>query len=579
VSLFDFENGEALFREVHRSYKFSLLTMSAKPVERGEFAFFCTRAEHLRESQRRFALMPEDFALLNPNTRTCPVFRTRADAELTKMIYQRVPVLVNEHSGQNPWGAKLAQGLFNMTSDSGLFEAGPGDNLLPLYEAKMVHQFDHRWATYVEVGDTRDCTPDERCDPRYRVRPRYWVSADEVVFRASRVPPALVTGVRAGSEEACRQIITLWFAGFRMSKEQDYSPGDGRAADILLSSIDRSSVAESVQSIVVGRILHQGQAESLQNAWPLSQPEVQGLSNSRSMLEMARALIQRRCPRWLLGFRRIARSTDERTVLSAVVPRGGASDVLPICFVNQGAPRITTLLANFNALSLDYAARQKIGGIHLDFHYVKQLPFLKPEAYRDDNSTFIGPRIVELVYTAWDIKPFADDVWRESDESLRHLLRCQWEDNRTATGGHEFNPPEWAEIAEDGIPLAPFKWDEDRRARLRAELDAYYALLYGLNRKQLRYILDPADLTRKELEDILDPWEEVSDPLDEQGYRERTAQSDFPGETFRVLKEKELKLYGKYRTRRLVLEAFEKLIGSPRSRDERLRHQPETENK
>jgi len=116
------------------------------------------------------------------------------------------------------------------------------------------------------------------------------------------------------------------------------------------------------------------------------------------------------------------------------------------------------------------------------------------------------------------------------------------------------------EEPEDAIAPFPFKWDEDRRARLRAELDAYYALLYGLNRKQLRYILDPADLTRKELDDILDPWEEITDPLDDEAYRQRVAQSDFPGETFRVLKDKELKLYGEYRTRRLVLEAYEKLL-------------------
>jgi hypothetical protein len=107
------------------------------------------------------------------------------------------------------------------------------------------------------------------------------------------------------------------------------------------------------------------------------------------------------------------------------------------------------------------------------------------------------------------------------------------------------------------LPLSPFTWDESRRAVLRAELDATYARLYGLTRKQLRYILDPADLTERELEDILDPWEEVDDPLDPAGYAERCAKSDFPGETFRVLKEKELRQFGEYRTRRLVLEAWE----------------------
>jgi hypothetical protein len=81
----------------------------------------------------------------------------------------------------------------------------------------------------------------------------------------------------------------------------------------------------------------------------------------------------------------------------------------------------------------------------------------------------------------------------------------------------------------------------------------------GLNRKQLRYILDPQDLTPRELEDILSDYEEVEDPLDEKAYRKRVEKSAFPGETFRVLKDKDLKRYGEYRTRRLVLEAWERL--------------------
>ena len=100
------------------------------------------------------------------------------------------------------------------------------------------------------------------------------------------------------------------------------------------------------------------------------------------------------------------------------------------------------------------------------------------------------------------------------------------------------------------------------REKSDAELDAYYAKLYGLNHKQLRYILDPADLTPRELEDILDPWEEVVDPLGPAGYNERRTASDFPGETFRVLKEREIKQFGEYRTRRLVLEAWDRLDAS-----------------
>ena len=206
----------------------------------------------------------------------------------------------------------------------------------------------------------------------------------------------------------------------------------------------------------------------------------------------------------------------------------------------------------------------------LDLFFVKQLPVLPPTAYREDDLLFIVPRVLELVYTAWDIKPFADDVWRDAGAAIRDAIRAQWEANAAETGGHTWDLPDWItaypEIETDparGIPFPPFKWDETRRARLRAELDAYYARLYGLTRKQLRYILDPADLTPRELEDILDPWEEVDDPLDPEGYAARVQASDFPGETFRVLKEKEIKQYGEYRTRRLILEAWEGIQRPP----------------
>lgn len=120
---------------------------------------------------------------------------------------------------------------------------------------------------------------------------------------------------------------------------------------------------------------------------------------------------------------------------------------------------------------------------------------------------------------------------RIQDETMRGRFHEQWAANAAVTGGHPFEPPAWAEIAEEGRPLAPFVWDDGRRAVLRAELDALYGRLYGLTRDEMRYILDPADVYGEE----------------------------FPGETFRVLKEKEIKKFGEYRTRRLVLEAWDRM--------------------
>src|SRR5205085_799279 len=107
VSLFGFENEEFIFPGVHHATKFCLLTLAgfARPPDAAEFAFFARQVDALRESERTFTLAAPDFALLNPNTRTCPIFRSRRDAELTKAIYRRVPVLVEESRGDdgNPW--------------------------------------------------------------------------------------------------------------------------------------------------------------------------------------------------------------------------------------------------------------------------------------------------------------------------------------------------------------------------------------------------------------------------------------------------------------------------------------------
>jgi hypothetical protein len=258
---------------------------------------------------------------------------------------------------------------------------------------------------------------------------------------------------------------------------------------------------------------------------------------------------------WLLGFRDITNATNERTAIFAALPRVGANHKAPLLLSRKASWAVLAFFANFNTLPLDYVVRQKVGGTSLTFHYLKQFPILPPDRYTPKDLRFIVPRVLELAYTAWDLAPLAQDVWEEADEGLREAIRAWVAGARL----HSDSPPDWAE---GPYPFHPFVWDEERRALLRAELDAYYARLYGLNRKQLRYILDPQDLTPRELEDILSDYEEVEDPLDEKAYRKRVEKSAFPGETFRVLKEKDIRRYGEYRTRRLVLEAWEKLLAA-----------------
>ena len=118
ASLYDFENREGIFPGVHRSFKFCLITMAGRrrPVKGGaDMVFFALRMDHLREEERRIKLSSEDIALLNPNTHTCPIFRDRRSAEITKQIYRSVPVLAN-HESPDPdaWKLTLSR-MFHMS--------------------------------------------------------------------------------------------------------------------------------------------------------------------------------------------------------------------------------------------------------------------------------------------------------------------------------------------------------------------------------------------------------------------------------------------------------------------------------
>ena len=216
VSLYDFENRQGIFPGVHRSYKFCLLTLSGERqrAPQAEFAFFLHDTAQLAEPARRFTLTAADFALFNPNTRTCPVFRTDRDMEIARKMYHRAGVFWREAKGgveeSNPWGVAFSR-MFDVSNDSGLFRQREeltasgwlldgnvftrGDErYIPLYEAKMFQQYDHRYATFegvsppdIRKGNARSLTSEDKADVDALVLPRYWVHEKEVANRLDNV--------------------------------------------------------------------------------------------------------------------------------------------------------------------------------------------------------------------------------------------------------------------------------------------------------------------------------------------------------------------------------------------------------
>ena len=410
VSLFDFENTNLIFSSVNALQRFCVLTIGRKT---GSFSssFLNNNTIGIMDKDRLLDLNNEIVNLLNPNTKTIPIFRSKLDFKTAVKIYSNVPVFVDDSTNiGNLWQIEFRQGLFNMTSDSGLFttksrliDSGAkcsgvhwimpaGETYIPLFEAKMMQIYDHRFGSYPEgkIDDTRALprpSEEQMRDQSFEVNPRYFVQLNEVNKRLSE--------------------------------------------------------------------------------WTRS---------------------------WLLVFRMLSNHSNVRRFLPGFLPRIGLGNSIGLIRPTHSSDieSIICLGATLSSLVVDAIARWKISGTNINFFYVKQLAVLPPSSFTTRIRKFIVPRVLELTYTSHSMKPFAEDL---------------------------------------GYTGPPFRWDEDRRALLRAELDAWIAKLYGLTRDELRYILDPAD--------IMGP--------------------DYPSETFRVLKENEKKRFGEYLTQRLVLDAWDRI--------------------
>lgn len=392
-ALYDFENKKVFFPDVHASFKFCVFVASPAPQPKpAQCAFYLHNVSELQDPERCFPLSAQDFASVNPNTGTAPIFRTRRDAALTTAIYSRLPVLVDRSSGTEvkAWPVKYLR-MFDMTNDSGLFRtrqeleekegAYPiGGNRfrnndgewVPLYVGRMIHQFDHRAAS-VEVNAENlhnaalsgAITAEQKADPGFLPIPQYWVPLKDVDF-----------------------------------------------------------------------------------------PE--GLE-------------------WAIAFRDIARATDARTMISCAVPRVGLGNTAPIITSDGSAvyrEKAPLLLANLSAIVFDFVARQKAQSTHLNWYIVEQLPVIPLDRYsatrfgKKTAAQIVREAVLELTYTSRDIAPFAVDM------------------------GY---------VDKAGKVKPPFIWDEDRRLKLRAKLDAVYFHLYGVtDRNDVRYIYSTFPIVERE---------------------------------------------------------------------------------
>ncbi|MET9891895.1 DNA methyltransferase [Streptomyces sp. NPDC006465] len=189
---------------------------------------------------------------------------------------------------------------------------------------------------------------------------------------------------------------------------------------------------------------------------------------------------------WLCGWCDVTASTNERTAIPAFLPRTAVGHTYPLMLPRVAPTLIAALIATQSSLVFDFVSRQKVSDAHMKLFIWKQLPVPAPTTI-EPHLPFLLPRVLELVYAANDMTPLARDLGDEGE---------------------------------------PFQWNEDRRAQLRAELDAYFFHLYEIPREDTDYILE-------------------------------SFQTESGG-----LKNNEIAKFGEYRTKRLVLTEYDRMAAA-----------------
>jgi len=168
-TVIDYENRKGLFADVHRMFRFCLFVTVGKKG-RNHYKFYQTEPSQFGEFVK---ITLEDIEAINPNTKTCPSFRNQKDYTLAQKIYKIWGVLQNEsYPEKNKWDVRIRT-PFNMSNDSGMFKPY-GEELIPLYEAKYIYNYTHRYCTWNE-DTTKSTIYNQLEDPNFTVKTQYYI--------------------------------------------------------------------------------------------------------------------------------------------------------------------------------------------------------------------------------------------------------------------------------------------------------------------------------------------------------------------------------------------------------------------
>jgi hypothetical protein len=448
VSLHTITNDTRLMPHQPRTMALSLLTLTGSPAPRtaADVVWGVRQLDELDDATRHVALSADDTALLNPNTRTWPVFQTARAAELTRAIYRRVPVLRQQGLSEgDSWGVRTAT-MLHLTRDATLLRTR--QQLRAEGWRLDGEVFRQGQALYVPVYEGAMLRPwGASYDPGQSVVPQYWIPAARVMQAVARVPEALLQAYRTRRADAVVKMLAAWVGGYHLNRGHN--------------TCTRETLAQVYNPMFHALPATPGAwaaAPALEREWPLTPGDLLLIKRQHDALALARYLIEKHCPEWFMAWRAVVEA--ERMVTASMCPRVGLAQSCTLLRLAYADAALTScLLANLNSVVVDFCARQKMSGRRLTPAILDQLPVVPPATYAApcawDHTVllrdWVVSRVLELVYTSPALAPWAQDC---------------------------------------GYDGPAFRWDATRRRWLHSELEAAYCLIYGLARPDVALILE-----------------------------------------------------------------------------------------
>ena len=477
--LFGFENRAKLF-PIHRSYKFNPVIVRKGGATESIRTMFMRHdlTDWERGEEIAVPYSREQVLRFSPKSRAILEIESRRDLEVLEKIYRNSVLLGDD--GPDGWGIRYAR-EFDMTNDSKLFPPRP------LWEAKGYRPDEYsRWLRgnwrpmeelWAELGvdpgrpepaamELEDWLYDPDASPERRRAERQFVHGH---LLAPGDVDATGWGVRCAQPPYDRLPVPRIAIpeGIILSREAD-------------AWIDEKEIEEVALPLYEGRMI--GQFDFSQKGW------VSGKGRSAVWRDIPweRKQIE---PQYLMAeedyrngvpepdaakllHMRIASGTNERTAVGAFCQGAPSGDTAAAIYAST-AEAVLTLTCILDSFAFDSVTRNRLAGLHFDYHVLEQNPVPPPSA----RLSVLRPIGASLMLTS-------------PSNSPSHLL---------LTGGQSPQelPPALTEPRPRPMPHQPAHrlaaLTPHERVRRKAIADAVVAALYSLDSADFRGLLADCD--------------------------------------------------------------------------------------